>query len=163
VIRFVLSEHAGLAVDPNAVAGTDDPSPAGNGSWWAKKRMMTGSPRRVLAMRRRSTARSTIRHDQHVARPSRGRLGLCGFDRRFDIREFGFDGSDHDLFLGVELVVDGRLRHADSVSDYCSDLTPTAYSANRSSQALTIFAFVGLSGTRLDAMALVTSAELTPG
>ena len=42
--------------------------------------------------------------DQHVARPSTGRLGLCGFDRRFDIREFGFGGSDDDLFLGVELV-----------------------------------------------------------
>jgi hypothetical protein len=32
----VLAEHARLAVDPNNVAGTDDPSPAGNGSWWAK-------------------------------------------------------------------------------------------------------------------------------
>ena len=61
VIRRVPAEHARLAVDPNNVAGTDDPSPAGNGSWWAKKRMMTGSRRRVLSIRRRSTARSTIR------------------------------------------------------------------------------------------------------
>ena len=58
-----------------------------------------------------------VTDDQHVARPSTGRLGLCGFDRRFDIREFGFGGNDDDLFLGVELVVDGRLRHADGVSD----------------------------------------------
>ena len=56
--------------------------------------------------------------DQHVARPSTGRLGLCCFDRRFDIREFGFGSSDDDLFLGVELVVNGRLRHADGVSDH---------------------------------------------
>ena len=56
--------------------------------------------------------------DQHVARPSTGRLGLGGFDPRFDIREFGLGGSDDDLFLGVELVVDGRRRHADGVSDH---------------------------------------------
>ncbi len=41
VIRRVLAQHAPLAVDPNTVASTYDPSPVGNGSWRAKKRRMT--------------------------------------------------------------------------------------------------------------------------
>jgi hypothetical protein len=118
VIRRVLAEHARLAVDPNTVAGTDDPSPAGDGSWWAKKRMMTGSPRRVLSIRRRSTARSTIRMiSTSRARARVGPASAASIAASY-IREFGFGGSDDDLFLGVELVVDGRLRHADGVSDH---------------------------------------------
>jgi hypothetical protein len=70
VIRRVLAEHARLAVDPNNVAGTDDPSPAENGSWWAKKAHDDGIAAEGALHTTAFDREVDDTDDQHVARPS---------------------------------------------------------------------------------------------
>ena len=55
--------------------------------------------------------------DQHL-RAGRVCLGPGGFDRGLDPGQLGFGRGEHDLFLGIELVVDGPLGHAEAVGDH---------------------------------------------
>jgi hypothetical protein len=56
--------------------------------------------------------------DQRVARAFRVWLGLGGVHGGFQPGELGLRGGDDDLVLGLELVVDGRLRHPDGIGDH---------------------------------------------
>ena len=56
--------------------------------------------------------------DQHLARSRAGPLGFRGGHGRLETREHDLGDGEDDLVLGVVLVVDGRLRHADRVRDH---------------------------------------------
>jgi hypothetical protein len=56
--------------------------------------------------------------DQHLARPRGGSLGLRGVHGRLQTCQHDLGDGEDDLVLGVVLVVDGRLRHADRVRDH---------------------------------------------
>jgi hypothetical protein len=56
--------------------------------------------------------------DQHLARSRAGALGLRGGHGRLQSREHDLRDREDDLVLGVVLVVDGGLRHADRVGDH---------------------------------------------
>ena len=55
---------------------------------------------------------------QGVACPLPRRLGLSGFDDRLQPRQLVLGGGQDDLFLGLVLVVHGRLGHTDLVGDH---------------------------------------------
>ena len=69
-------------------------------------------------MPRRSTARSTISaiNSSRAFERDRSALG-CGHGR-LQTREHDLGDGQDDLVLGVVLVVDGRLRHAERVRDH---------------------------------------------
>ena len=55
-------------------------------------------------------------HQVACTRP--GLLGISGVESGFQLRQLDFDRGEHDLVLGLELVVDRGLRHADGVGDH---------------------------------------------
>ena len=55
-------------------------------------------------------------HD--LARPLRVGLGIGRVERGLQLHELDLDRGDDDLVLGLELVVDRRLRHAEGVGDH---------------------------------------------
>ena len=56
--------------------------------------------------------------EEHLACARAAVLGLGGVERRLELREVDLEHGDDDLFLGLELVVDGGLRDADGVGDH---------------------------------------------
>ncbi len=56
--------------------------------------------------------------EQHFAGPWPGLLGLSGLQRIVEPAELPLGQRDDDLFLGLELVIDGRLGDADRVGDH---------------------------------------------
>ena len=58
------------------------------------------------------------RGEHPVAGAGDGRLCGHAVQRSFELRELHFDGGADDLVLGLELVVDRRLRDADRVGDH---------------------------------------------
>ena len=55
---------------------------------------------------------------QRVEGPRTRLVGLGCVERGLESRELDLHRRDDDLFLGLELVVDGRLRHPDRVGDH---------------------------------------------
>jgi hypothetical protein len=49
-----------------------------------------------------------------------------GVDGRLHPGQLRLGGGQHDLFLGLELAVDGRLRHAELVGDHLQRRAPDA-------------------------------------
>jgi hypothetical protein len=56
--------------------------------------------------------------EQGLARQFCAGLGRGRVEHRLQPRYLSLGGGDDDLFLGLELMVDGGLRHADRVSDH---------------------------------------------
>ena len=74
---------------------------------------MTGSRWRMLAMQALLDGQLDHPGDKHLARSRAGALGFRGLDRRLEPRQDDLGNGEDDLVLGVVLVVDGRLRHAE--------------------------------------------------
>lgn len=82
---------------------------------------MTGSNCRVLAAPRLDGQLDDA-IQQQLTRLGRMVVRLGGFQGPFQATEFAFGERDDDLFLGLELVIDGRLGDADGVGDHCSEV-----------------------------------------
>ena len=107
-----------------------------NGSWCAKYRTITGSPRRVLSTRRRDTARSTMR--VMSTRRARSRLGSASANATAASTSANSDlrGSDDDLFLGPDTGDTPPPSSTPMASAIiCRDVPPTPWTANRSRAA----------------------------
>ena len=79
---------------------------------------MTGSCWTTPTMRRCATAESITWASTSSRARVRIRLGVGRVERDLQLHELDLDRGDDDLVLGLELVVDRRLRHADGVGDH---------------------------------------------
>ena len=79
---------------------------------------MTGSCWTALTMPRGADREIDHLGEHERAGPPRIGLGVGGVERRLQLHQLDLDGGDDDLVLGLELVVDRGLRHADGVGDH---------------------------------------------
>ena len=89
-----------------------------NGSCFARILTITGSCWTAVTMRRRCDREVDHLGEHELARPPEVLVGFGRVERRFDLHEVDLDGREDDLVLGLELVVDRGLRHADGVGDH---------------------------------------------
>ena len=72
----------------------------------------------LLTIRRRSTAESMICVSNVSSACGPRSSASAAIERRLQLHELELDRGDDDLVLGLELVVDRRLRDADGIGDH---------------------------------------------